>query len=46
MNDRRLHRLRELHQLSVRAGAAPALEVAFAGGGVRLTSTPTDYSEN
>jgi len=27
-------------------GIAPALEAAFAGGGVHLVSTPIDYSEN
>ena len=27
-------------------GPAPALEAAFAGGGVRLVSVPLDYSEN
>ena len=27
-------------------GLAPALEAAFAGGGVHLVSTPIDYSEN
>ena len=27
-------------------GLAPALEAAFAGGGVHLVSAPVDYSEN
>jgi acetolactate synthase-1/2/3 large subunit len=27
-------------------GLAPALEAAFASGGVHLVSTPIDYSEN
>jgi acetolactate synthase-1/2/3 large subunit len=28
------------------AGLIPALEAAFAGGGVHLVATPIDYSEN
>ena len=27
-------------------GLAPALETAFAGGGVHLVTVPIDYSEN
>jgi acetolactate synthase I/II/III large subunit len=33
-------------RVEIADGLAPALEAAFAGGGVHLVSAPIDYSEN